>query len=279
MASLPPGAFGAMLREDVAAGGETGAEAAALMDMLAELGANAGFPPGTTPLELEAILRGGETSAAAAGPRDGARKTTGGVSSVAVREVAVAHDRRRSISPPREREEATIGVTIGASEPERALPTPARRRRRRGAPPDRTARKIDARRKNVRRPRRGRPRAPAWVHSRRTRAAPRSARLPPFGGVRGFRFGTRRRRRAWTAPTGSVGSTPRKTATWRRCARDVRAGSRAVALSPAGGGTHTALHWAAARGETDAARWLLEEAGRMPTPKRRRRHAAARRRQ
>ena len=59
MASLPPGAFGAMLREDAAAGGETGAEAAALMDMLAELGADAGFPPGTTPLELEAILRGG----------------------------------------------------------------------------------------------------------------------------------------------------------------------------------------------------------------------------
>ena len=73
MASLPPGAFEAMLREDAAAG-ETGAEAAALMDMLAELGADAGFPPGTTPLELEAILRGGETSAAAA-DRATARET------------------------------------------------------------------------------------------------------------------------------------------------------------------------------------------------------------
>ena len=105
------------------------------MDMLAELGADAGFPPGTTPLELEAIPgAAGETSAAAAGPRDGARNTTGGVSSVAVREVAVAHDRRRSISPPREREEATPGATIGASEPERATPTPAPPLRRRGRP-------------------------------------------------------------------------------------------------------------------------------------------------
>ena len=178
----------------------------------------------------------------------------------------MAHDRHRSISPPREREEATPGATIGASEPERPTPTPARRRRRLGAPPDRTARKIDARRKNVRRPRRGRPWAPAWVHSRRTRAAPRSARPPPLGGVRGFRFGTRRRRRAWTAPPGNVGSTPRKTATWRRCARCSRGIPRCCIIARRGWDTPrcTGRRRGGRRTRRDGC-W--KRRGRMPTPK------------
>ena len=260
MASLPPGAFEAMLREDAAAGGETGAEAAALMDMLAELGANAGFPPGTTPLELEAILRGGGDLGGGGGTarrrakNDGRSKFCrgkgGGGGARSSPFDFAAEGAGRSDDRSDDRSERTRASTpdAGAS-PASAGGTPGSNRAK------------NRRKKEKRKAAKARATAGAGVGP--LASDPGGASIGATPAVRWCP------RVPFWDPATAAGVDRADGKRWIDAAKDgdVETMRAMFARDPAllhyrpPGVGHTALHWAAARGETDAARWLLEEAG------------------
>ena len=266
MASLPPGAFEAMLREDAAAGGETGAEAAALMDMLAELGADAGFPPGTMPPELEAILRGGGDLGGGGGGGGSARRRAkndgrskfrrgkgggGGARSSPFDFAAAAAAAAGARPGPRpDPDDDDDGDDAGSS--------PAASRHP-GTPGSNRAK--NTRKKEKRKA--AKARATAGAGAGPLASDPGGASTGPPPGVRWSP------RVPFWDPAAAAGVDRATGKRWIDAAKDgdVETMRAMFARDPAllhyrpPGVGHTALHWAAARGETSAARWLLEEAG------------------